>query len=119
MQYETLELNREGPVLWCTLNRPDSLNALNPRLVDDLRALLTALAGEPGTRVVVLRGAGRGFCAGLDLKEGAGGDVSDGGVSAALRGQRYSSRACTARPAVAVSCWPWPRTCASRASPRA
>jgi enoyl-CoA hydratase len=68
--YATLDLRREGPVLWCTLNRPAALNALSRQLVNDLRAFYGALAQDRETRVVVLRGAGRAFCAGLDLKEG-------------------------------------------------
>ena len=85
MPYKTLELRRDGAVIWCTLNRPDSLNAMNPQLVTDLRGFLTELAADTETRVVVLRGAGRAFCAGLDLKEGGG--VEGGGVSNGLRGQ--------------------------------
>lgn len=89
MTYETLELRREGAVLWCTLDRPDSLNALSAKLVDEYRDLLARLEDDRETRIVVLRGAGRAFCAGLDLKDaGFGGD---GGVSGALRGQRHIS----------------------------
>jgi enoyl-CoA hydratase len=58
--------------------------------VNDLRALLAELADDTETRVVVLRGAGRAFCAGLDLKEGSG-EVAGGGVSAGLRTQRHIS----------------------------
>lgn len=90
MTYETLELRREGAVLWCTLNRPEALNAFSVKFVDEYHDLLDALAGDPATRIVVLRGAGRAFCAGLDLKEtGFGGD---GGVSASLRGQQRISQ---------------------------
>ena len=88
MAYETLDLTREGPVLWCTLARPDALNALNPTLVDELHALYDELAEDTTTRVVVLRGAGRAFCAGLDLKQ-AGDGSGDRTVSSALRGQRH------------------------------
>jgi enoyl-CoA hydratase len=88
--YETLELRREGPVVWCTLNRPAALNALSRQLVNDLRAFYTSLAQDRETRVVVLRGAGRAFCAGLDLKEGVG-DADSGTVSGGLRGQRHIS----------------------------
>jgi enoyl-CoA hydratase/carnithine racemase len=86
--YETLEWKQEGTLGWLTLNRPESLNALNPTLVDELRQVLAGLASDSRTRVVVLRGAGRAFCAGLDLKElGAGG----GGLSDRVRGQRHIS----------------------------
>ena len=86
MEPETLELRHDGPVLWCTLNRPEALNALNPRLVDELHALYDELADRPEVRVVVLRGAGRAFCAGLDLKDTGGGS---GTVSDSLRGQHH------------------------------
>src|SRR4029453_2729439 len=86
MTHETLDLRRDGAVLWGTLSRPESLNALNQRLVEEDHALLDSLAADPSVRVVVLRGAGRAFCAGLDLKETA--FAGDGGVSASLRGQR-------------------------------
>ncbi len=91
MTYETLDLKREGPVTWCTLNRPDSLNALNTTLIDELHDFLRGLASDTETRVVVLRGAGRAFCAGLDLKQGAG-EVVGAGVSGALRSQRRVSQ---------------------------
>jgi 2-(1,2-epoxy-1,2-dihydrophenyl)acetyl-CoA isomerase len=58
-------------VLTLTLNRPDSLNALNAPLVIELRAALDAAARDAEVGVVVLRGAGRGFSAGGDLREGA------------------------------------------------
>jgi enoyl-CoA hydratase len=87
--YKTLEVKREGPLTWVTLNRPQSLNAMNQELVGDLHALLDRLHAEPETRVVVLRGAGRAFCAGLDLKESAGAREDEfRSVSAMLRRQR-------------------------------
>jgi enoyl-CoA hydratase len=51
-----------------TLNRPDAMNALSKALRHDLTAAFDALSAD-GTRVVILTGAGRAFCAGLDLKE--------------------------------------------------
>jgi enoyl-CoA hydratase len=89
--YETLSLRREGPVIWCTLNRPDALNALSRQLVADLHAFYGELAKDVATRVVVLRGAGRAFCAGLDLKEGGTGEDGTGSVAGGLRGQRHIS----------------------------
>ncbi len=97
MSYRTLELRREGGIGWLTLNRPDALNALDPVLVTELREVLTRLPEDHETRVVVLRGAGRAFCAGLDLKahsaeRQAGGDGAAGaGVPAGLRAQRRIS----------------------------
>jgi enoyl-CoA hydratase/carnithine racemase len=62
-----LEIHEDGGVTWLTLNRPERLNALNAPLVDGLRNYFTELRTRPEIRVVVLRGAGRAFCAGLDL----------------------------------------------------
>lgn len=51
-----------------TLNRPESLNALDPALIDALNSYFQGLQRNRDTRVVVLKGAGKNFCAGLDLK---------------------------------------------------
>jgi enoyl-CoA hydratase len=60
-----------GPVRRLTLNRPDVLNALNSELVDALSDGLDRAAADDGPRALVIRGAGRAFCAGYDLKEEA------------------------------------------------
>jgi len=59
---------RDGAVLTITLNRPEVFNAFNAALHAALREALEQ-AAEPDVRAVVLTGAGRGFCAGQDLKE--------------------------------------------------
>jgi enoyl-CoA hydratase len=61
-----------GPVRRLTLNRPKRLNALNGELVDALSSALAEAADDDGVSVLVLRGAGRAFCAGYDLEEDAG-----------------------------------------------
>jgi len=60
--------SREGAVLTVTLNRPDVFNALNRAVHAGLRAALEE-AADPAVRAVVITGAGRGFCAGQDLRE--------------------------------------------------
>jgi len=60
--------SREGAVLTITLNRPDVYNAINRTMHEGLGAAL-ADAADPAIRAVVLTGAGRGFCAGQDLRE--------------------------------------------------
>jgi enoyl-CoA hydratase len=57
----------EPGVVVLTLDRPERLNALSADLLRELHSVLDALAGDPAIRVLVLTGAGRGFCAGLDL----------------------------------------------------
>ncbi|HWA89717.1 MAG TPA: enoyl-CoA hydratase-related protein [Rhizomicrobium sp.] len=69
MDYEHLIVTQEGPVLWVTMNRPERLNALNRKLVEELRDLFVGLYWRHEIRIVCLSGAGRAFCAGLDLKE--------------------------------------------------
>jgi len=80
---EKAVLEREdagGGVAVLTLNRPDRLNALSDALIAALEGAFAALAGEAATRVVILRGAGRAFCAGHDLREmQAGRQAEDGG----------------------------------------
>ena len=64
----TLHVERSEPgITRITLNRPERLNAMNAELVSDLHAALDTIAADRDCRVVVLTGAGRGFCAGLDL----------------------------------------------------
>lgn len=66
----TIEVERRGEVEWVTLDRPERLNALNDAMVEELSSYFRALANDRDVRVVVLKGAGRAFCAGLDLQEG-------------------------------------------------
>ena len=66
-----------GPVRRLTMNRPRSLNALNSELVRAMSLALDEAAGDDGVRVLILRGAGRAFCAGYDLNEDASGGVLD------------------------------------------
>lgn len=69
--FETLHIDRRDQVDWLSLNRPESLNAINEQMVTDLREYFGGLAENDYTRIVVMRGEGRAFCAGLDIKEGA------------------------------------------------
>lgn len=65
----TVSLTRpEAGVVVITLSRPDRLNALDHSMVRELAAVLDEIARDESSRVVVLTGAGRGFCAGLDLR---------------------------------------------------
>ncbi|WP_185973802.1 AMP-binding protein [Ferrovibrio terrae] len=64
---EPVLLSRSGHVATITLNRPSALNALSPEVVGALDRVLDALHADDTTRVVILTGAGRAFCAGGDL----------------------------------------------------
>jgi methylglutaconyl-CoA hydratase len=59
---------RDGYVATVTLNEPEARNPLSPPLVRELTSALEAIAGDPAVRVAVLTGAGKGFCAGADLR---------------------------------------------------
>jgi enoyl-CoA hydratase len=66
-----------GPVRRLTMNRPKALNALNTELIEAISAALGEAEGDDGVSVLVLRGAGRAFCAGYDLNEDASDDLMD------------------------------------------
>ncbi|MGJ4929230.1 enoyl-CoA hydratase/isomerase family protein [Bradyrhizobium sp. HKCCYLS2038] len=68
VEYETIKVDVRGQVHWLTLNRPEALNAINAAMVADLRDYFDTLYHNRVCRVVVMRGAGRAFCAGLDIK---------------------------------------------------
>ncbi len=87
--YETLTVVKEGAIDWLTLNRPAALNAMSRTMMLELQHYFGELYTNHSVRVVVVTGAGRGFCAGLDLKE----DRADGesGPVAGLRVQRRVS----------------------------
>lgn len=69
-RYDTIDLEIEDRIGWLTLNRPQRLNAMNDTLLSELDSALDELGGTQ-TRVVVLRGAGRAFCAGYDISPDA------------------------------------------------
>jgi 2-(1,2-epoxy-1,2-dihydrophenyl)acetyl-CoA isomerase len=72
MNYEHLLVDTaQSGVRTITLNRPERLNAVNPRLADELPYAIEEAARDDAVRVVVVTGAGRGFCSGLDLSEPA------------------------------------------------
>lgn len=81
MDFEHLKLEHSpAAVATITLNRPDSLNALNAATVDELRRAVESLAGS-GARALLITGAGRGFSSGADLAGGGGGLPEDAGMA--------------------------------------
>jgi enoyl-CoA hydratase/carnithine racemase len=80
MQHGTILLDVEGPLATVTLNRPQVLNAANLAFMEDFEAVVDALEAAADVRVVLVRGAGRAFSAGVDL------DMSGGGTSPELLG---------------------------------
>ena len=70
--YETIRLDHEQAISWIVLDRPEQANALSPTMLDEFSDALARLRDE-GSPVIGVRGAGKGFCAGMDLG-GYGGD---------------------------------------------
>lgn len=67
MSYSDILYRVESGVAVVTLNRPDKLNAWRTEMDADVRAAMKAASDDPDVRVIVLTGAGRGFCAGADM----------------------------------------------------
>lgn len=66
--YETIQVETRGAVHWLTLNRPEALNSINTQMTGELSDYFGGLYHDRDCRGVVMRGAGRAFCAGLDIK---------------------------------------------------
>jgi methylglutaconyl-CoA hydratase len=67
LEQPTIISETKGAIRYLTLNRPGKRNALDNQMVEELRRALTAAEADAETRVIVLRGAGKDFCAGMDL----------------------------------------------------
>lgn len=70
MNFETLLYGTDGPVATITLNRPEHLNTIVPPMPDEFETAVRRATYDNEVKVIVLRGAGRSFCAGYDFSEG-------------------------------------------------
>jgi 2-(1,2-epoxy-1,2-dihydrophenyl)acetyl-CoA isomerase len=79
MNFDTILLDVADGVATLTLNRPETLNALNRQLIEDMTAALDKIEADEDIRCLLITGAGRGFCSGADLADpsGSGGDLGD------------------------------------------
>ena len=92
MAYDHILYESRGGVGRLTLNRPDRLNSFNDAMHAEVRDALAAARGDASVRVLLLTGAGRGFCAGQDLSDRA---VAPGGAAASrCRPSRGRGRSC-------------------------
>jgi len=69
MSYETVILEERENIATVTLNRPEKLNALNPKMGEELLDVFNVVDQDDDVRVVIITGAGRAFCAGADIQE--------------------------------------------------
>lgn len=67
MAYETILYSKQGALATITLNRPEHLNTIVPAMPDELEKAVIEAGRDPDVRIIVLRGAGRAFCAGFDF----------------------------------------------------
>lgn len=89
-RYETLQIEAQRGYDWVTLDRPATLNAMNQTMITELLDYFSNLTMDSSARVIALTGAGRAFCAGLDLKA-FGEDPALRSVEAGMRTQRKLS----------------------------
>ena len=75
MNFKTMIYESDGNLIRLTLNRPQALNAVNYQGTLELCEAAQAIHDDPTARAVIIRGAGRAFCAGIDLKELAAGET--------------------------------------------
>ena len=68
-EYETMNYERRGRVGYITLNRPQSLNAVNDQFEEDIAEALLEFDMDEAAWVAIVHGAGRSFCAGADIKQ--------------------------------------------------
>lgn len=76
MGYKTLKLDVEDGIAVIALNRPEKRNALSLELLEELGLVLTEIRGRPDARVVVIKGEGKVFCAGHDIAQLVGNDLT-------------------------------------------
>ena len=75
MKMETMYFERQGRIGYLTLNRPQLLNAMNYQGSLDLNRVAEMIRDDPDIRLVLIRGAGRAFCTGIDLKQLSTGEI--------------------------------------------
>jgi 2-(1,2-epoxy-1,2-dihydrophenyl)acetyl-CoA isomerase len=83
--YEAILFTLENQVAWITLNRPDARNAVTDAMREELLAVLADARTNPDVRVLVITGAGKGFCTGADLSGRGGGPSGPGAAREMMR----------------------------------
>lgn len=86
--YEDLKFEREGAIAIVTLNRPDVLNSLSPGLRNSLIQAIETVDKDDSLKVMIITGAGRGFCAGADVKQTLAKAGADRGPVRACEGRK-------------------------------
>ena len=100
--YETINFDIQARVARITLNRPEQLNALSFAMRNELAAAFDRCATDPDIRAVVLAGAGRAFCAGVDLADGSFEETPIESVEVRARGDFRAKLTGLGKPTVAA-----------------
>ena len=95
MTYETILYDTDGAIATITLNRPERLNTIVPPMPDEIEAAVNQAVRDEAVRVIVLRGAGRAFCAGPGALSAPGSTSA----RASTTGTRASGPAANGTPA--------------------
>lgn len=101
-EFETILFTVEDRVARVTLNRPEQLNALSFKMREELAAAFDQCAADDGIRAVLVAGAGRAFCAGVDLADGSFEEAPIESVEVRTRGDFRSKLAGLGKPTVAA-----------------
>ena len=102
MAYDTILFEVRERVAYVTLNRPDALNALSFQMRAELAQAFEACAADDAVRAVVLAGAGRAFCAGVDLRDGSFEESPIESVEVRVRGDFRAKLVGMGKPTVAA-----------------
>jgi len=101
MAYSTVMVDRKEYVGWVTLNRPDQMNTFSTELATDLNRALIEMDNDREVRVVVVKGAGKAFSAGIDLSEFSGKSQREYRQWIGLMEQMSQVIACMRKPVIA------------------
>jgi enoyl-CoA hydratase/3-hydroxypropionyl-coenzyme A dehydratase len=99
---ETIRVDREGRVARVTFARPDQLNAMNRRMMDEITAAFEALSEDDGVGAIVVTGDGKGFMAGADIKEYAAQTPPEFDAFQAVGERMYRALEANRKPVIAA-----------------
>ena len=101
MSYENIVIERENHVSTIILNRPEQFNTFNTTLARELNKALLELEEDKRVRVVVIKGAGKAFCTGIDISEFAGKSLREYREWVGLMERMIHVIACMKKPVIA------------------
>lgn len=102
-EFQSVRLTVEGAAAWITIDRPEKLNALDRRTVEEIADAVDRCVEDPGVRVLVLTGAGeKAFAAGADIAEMSRFDAAEGQAFSRFLNERFSRIERSPKPVIAA-----------------